>query len=906
LADRFSTRLRSIEYCIGIVGKSPAFPAAEAEVILSEASKDVAAKKGSVSPDTPIPAARALVPVKADAAVAKNAEKAGKSGAKHRRRRDSVDHFGLLLRNGTNFLTFGAIAIFFGNLVYPDLLHGSAEPMRQADVTSPGRAGTRPVVTERVVVTPPPAIEAPPAPNPAAANLPASEMPASPPPSTPPPQIAQSAATPVPPPSAVPVTPPVTTPAVTPSIEIVAPPKQAANEAESIARFDELIARARDITPSIEDAVRVRDAFAAGSNIAQARTLRDQIVDPIARKLVDWHLYRNGAGTAREIKQFLEKNPDWPNRDLMMQRAEAQLFTSGGTARDIKGFFNGASPKSAVGEAALASAYLAEQNEADAGKVAGKAWRTGDIPLTLETGFTERFGKVLKESDHKWRLDRLLADDSRWENERRDRVAVVRRIVPFLSVPEQAKANARIAVYLRSPDANKLMAALPADAATNPADWGFTLQLVQWHRRAGRMAEAWAILKDAPTAEAEIVSPDDWWVERRLAAYDAMKAGKADLAYDLVKAPGELGVNARKDAAFFAGWLALKHLNKPDLAETHFRDLEKAADGPLSRGKAGYWLAKTYEAVGNPDKARSSYEVAARNTDTFYGMLARQFLEPGVTRLPVTPPKQPSDTEADVFNARDAVKATVIARKSGVDQSVTRVFLTHLRNILPSEPEQALLAHLAEAMGDTQMAVRIGKSAIARGQNLITYAYPVHTMPAYQPLRPPPEPAFLLGVARQESEFNISTKSGAGARGLLQVMPITAQHICKDYKLKCEIERLQTDASYNAMMASAYIGDRMDEFAGSYVLTLAGYNAGPGRARQWIKEFGDPRDPKVDPIDWIHRIPFEETREYVLKVLSNIQIYRARLGDEANALRLENDLRRTGNLRRPTAADNRF
>jgi soluble lytic murein transglycosylase len=194
-------------------------------------------------------------------------------------------------------------------------------------------------------------------------------------------------------------------------------------------------------------------------------------------------------------------------------------------------------------------------------------------------------------------------------------------------------------------------------------------------------------------------------------------------------------------------------------------------------------------------------------------------------------------------------------------------------------------------LGDTQAAVRIGKSAIARGFNLIYYAYPVHRLPAYTPLRRPPEVAFILGIARQESEFNIATFSGAGARGILQVMPVTARHICHDYKLKCDIPRLMKDAAYNTMMGSAYIADRMDEFSGSYVLTLAGYNAGPGRAREWIKEFGDPRESGVDPIDWIHRIPIEETREYVQKVLSNIQVYRARLG-ETNAVRLNADLAR--------------
>ncbi len=333
----------------------------------------------------------------------------------------------------------------------------------------------------------------------------------------------------------------------------------------------------------------------------------------------------------------------------------------------------------------------------------------------------------------------------------------------------------------------------------------------------------------------------------------------------------------------------------------HFLEFEKAADGPLSRAKAAYWLARAYEATGANAKVKAQLESAAKNTDTFYGMLALQELEPGRTKLAIPPPQQPTPENVARFNSSDLVKATVIARKAGLDPSITRAFLNQLRIALASEPEQAMVAHLADALGDTQMAVRIAKSSVARGLNLIPYAYPVHAMPAYQPLRPPPEPAFLLGVARQESEFNTNTMSGAGARGLLQVMPITARHVCTDYRIKCEIDRLVKEPSYNAMMASAYIGDRMDEFAGSYVLTLAGYNAGPGRARQWIREFGDPRDPKVDPIDWINRIPFEETREYVQKVLANIQIYRARLGDEATALRLKSDLRRSGNLRRAAA-----
>jgi soluble lytic murein transglycosylase len=389
----------------------------------------------------------------------------------------------------------------------------------------------------------------------------------------------------------------------------------------------------------------------------------------------------------------------------------------------------------------------------------------------------------------------------------------------------------------------------------------------------------------------DFAKPDGWWEERRATAYAALKAGKPKTAYELVRDPGALSVNAGKDASFMAGWLALRHLGDAKHALGHFEALAREADGPLSHARGQYWVGRAHEALGDAAKARQHYQAAARHFDTFHGQLARLKLDPNADTLKITPPVAPTPDQAQRFNGSDAVRAIVVARKAGLDISLARAFLVHLRRQLATEAEVAMLAHLAHALGDTQGSLRIGKAGIARGMNLVYYAYPLHGLPQYTPLRNPPEPAVILGIARQESEFNTTTLSGAGARGILQVMPITARHVCRDYKIKCQIDRLMKDAAYNTMLGSAYIADRMAEFGGSYVLTLAGYNAGPGRAREWIKEFGDPRDKDVDPLDWIYRIPFEETRDYVQKVLSNIQVYRARLG-EANAVRINADLKR--------------
>lgn len=658
----------------------------------------------------------------------------------------------------------------------------------------------------------------------------------------------------------------------------------AEREAEHVARYDEAIAPSREHAVSDEDAKRIREAVSAfaADDEAKGRALQNEIADPIGRKLVEWYRLRSGTAEASEIRAFLDANPAWPDRDRLTGKFEELLFKQGGSARAIKEAFAKTEPTTGVGLAALASAYLAEGDQARAKTFAQRAWREHAIPASLETGFLQRFGSLLTESDHKWRLDRLLSEQPRWSSERTARAAMVKRLIPLLSKPEQVKAEARLAVFQRSKAAKKRMSALPAETS---ADWGLALQRIQFLRRQNKDEAAWKILLSAPTDPAEIVSPDGWWAERRAAAYDALRAGKPKIAFELVREAGPLSVNPRNEQTFLAGWLALRHLKDARLAKPFFEANEKGADGPLSRSRALYWLGRTHLALGEKSKANSFFTAAADYVDTFHGHLAREQLGEDAPQLVITPPAPPSKEQVTRFNKLDAVRAAVIAGKAQLDRSIVRAFITQLQRYFDDEAEVAMVAHLAQALGDTQIALRVGKAAIARGKNLLHYSYPVHAFPAYSPLREPPEPALLLGLARQESEFNVQTMSGAGARGILQVMPVTAKHICRDYKIKCDIARLMRDPSYNAMLASAYVGDRMEEVSGSYILTLTSYNAGPGRTRQWLRELGDPRDPKVDPIDWIYQIPFEETRDYVQKVLSNVQIYRARLGANEGSIR---------------------
>ena len=672
-------------------------------------------------------------------------------------------------------------------------------------------------------------------------------------------------------------------------------------EAQYLARLDKALAPIRNYQLSAEDAAAVREAFQA---IAKEQAsviagIRARISDPVAQKLVDWARLRAGYGTPQEFKSFLAQNPAWPSRDTLTDRMDEALFVQGGSVATVTSYWKDGKPQTGMGMGTLAAAYQAAGDQGKAKALAAKAWREENIPANFEGRYLQRLGGLLTAADHKWKLDRLIIDDVRWQGDRKERAAIARRVIALLPEADRPKAEARLAVFMTGGKAQPAGLQGGGGQGATQSDWGLVFSRIQSLRKAGQTDEAARLMLSAPTDPAKIVSPDEWWVERRANAYEALKRGKAKLAYDLVRDAGPLTVNPLKEQQFMAGWLALRYLKDPALAKPHFLTFAKAADGPLSRAKSQYWLGRMAEANADAAAAQGYYRAATKESDTFHGLLAMQQLKDGRLALNVEPPQAPSSEQITQFVELDAVKAVGVAKKAGVTPGIMKAFVIHLRAYLDSEAEVAMTAHLAEVIGDTQLAVQTGKAAIARGLNMAIYAYPVHPFPAYTPLRKPPEPAYLLGIARQETEFNRLTVSGAGAKGLLQVMTVTAQHVCNDYKIKCDIPRLLSDIEYNTMIASAYISDRMQEFSGSYILGAAGYNAGPGRARQWIREFGDPRDPKVDPIDWIERIPIQETREYVSKVLANIQMYRSRLGQEP-ALRLTEDLvrGRTGGARK--------
>jgi soluble lytic murein transglycosylase len=409
------------------------------------------------------------------------------------------------------------------------------------------------------------------------------------------------------------------------------------------------------------------------------------------------------------------------------------------------------------------------------------------------------------------------------------------------------------------------------------------------------------MLLDAPSEPNVLLDLNNWWTERRINCRGALNDGNPRVAYEIAAKHGLVSGDGYIEAEFLAGWIALRFLDDPHGALRHFLSLRRVATSSKSIALGEYWLGRTALALGDRGSALIHFHGAAKYPQYFYGQLGRQTLDARPARLEVTSTPLPTEADIQSFLSRDAVRAIGVARAMGYDGVISQFYLALSRK-LTSPAEVVLLVELAKSTGDRQIALRLAKIAFNRDLPLGDYALPVGVMPEFKSLLSDRvDPALVHALSRQESEFNAAAKSPVGAAGLMQLMPATAKAVARAYKVKFDSAQL-TNAAYNTQLGEAHLRDLIDSYNGSYFLSLAAYNAGGGRVAEWIKQFGDPRNPEVDPIDWIERIPFTETRHYVVKIMETLQLYRSRLAGSKQALQLVQDLNRGRRIPRAEAA----
>ena len=393
----------------------------------------------------------------------------------------------------------------------------------------------------------------------------------------------------------------------------------------------------------------------------------------------------------------------------------------------------------------------------------------------------------------------------------------------------------------------------------------------------------------APRDAESVVDSDQWWRERRILVRDLLDRHEPKTAYRLaVEAVTPARRVYRVDKYFTAGWIALRFLHDAKTAAALFAHIPQGTDNPYALSRGGYWQGRAAEAMGQHAQAKKFYHVAAMHTATYYGQLARARL--GLSQLGLRGPPEFTHQERGVLGNLEVVRAAELLYALDQRDMLASIF-AEIGQSGHDIAGMAMLAEVAAKHHDGRAMVLLGEYALNRGLPLDYFAFPTVGLPDYKPIAPPLDPAVTYSIARQESHFNQKVVSAAHAMGLMQVTPEACKDTAQRYKVSYSRSRLLSDPIYNMQMGAAELSNLLHGYNGSYLLTFAGYNAGRGRVQQWVGVYGDPRDPHVDPVDWVERLPFSETRNYVMRIMENLQVYRARFGGSGK-LMIEADLYR--------------
>lgn len=609
-----------------------------------------------------------------------------------------------------------------------------------------------------------------------------------------------------------------------------------------------------------------------------ARALAAQVHDSIGPHLIEWRYVadKNSGATFEEIAAFLRANTDWPGRDVLFARAEAAM-TSNLEPQRILQFFQDHAPVSSWGKVKLGEAYLAGGRTTYGDALIREAWVSGDFTPTQEYQIVSLHGSALTPDVERQRLERLLFNGD---------AASVQRQLSRAPADAQMLAQVRLALSTSPTQGQRMLYTLSPSQQWDPNLLIDRAKLLAAQNQLGGIPSLLARSSIRTLAQ---IDPGRVWAQIGAAARLAISDRYYDLAHTILQYSGLTKGEEYGESEFLAGWLDLRFLRHPEEAHAHFLNLAGAVARPISKARALYWAGRASEAARNYSQAKQDYGSASEYPQTFYGQLAMSKLRPSAYLHIPEAAVEASRSDIATYENRDLTHAMHILADLGL-VGYLRMFATYDAETRPDPRHLKLLASDLATMGFTDVGVRVAKVGAYSGVHLLPYSHPLLSVPSYVGPGYAPESAFVLAIIRQETEFDPGAVSGAGARGLMQLMPSSAKHDAARGGLQYVPTQLISNPAYNMRLGMIELSENLATYSGSYLLTAAAYNAGRGNVRKWIAAYGDPRSPTVDPLDWIEEIPFAETRNYVQRVLENTEVYRNRISGRDEPLRILPDL----------------
>jgi soluble lytic murein transglycosylase len=630
-------------------------------------------------------------------------------------------------------------------------------------------------------------------------------------------------------------------------------------------------APANAFTASETNAARTAIADVDHGKWDAAHEVADQAHFPLLTKLVVWlDLTRPGTGAEfAHLRNFVQENPDWPQQNLLRRHAEDAITDSTPPA-EVVTWFQQSAPIGPIGAGRYIDALNSTNQHAQAEATARQFLVDGTMSTPEVAEFAGRYQPMLRQVDFELRADRLL-----WAGKASDAAA----LISYLPIGSRAIIQTRIALETQAGNAQSMLSQLSSEQMN---DLGLLYDRLRWLRKENRDSEAIALLALAPPT---LPHAELWWNERAVMARHALDSGDIKGAYALARDHRQATGQALADGEWLSGWIALRFMNDPKAALPHFTLMESTVTTPISIARAAYWAGRAEEASGDQAGATRDYTKAAQYNGTYYGLLALAKVNAS-SKLILPPQPQIDGLDARAFSNRELVQVTQLLAEIGLSERGD-AFVRRLTE-LARTPEDALLAmKLAKTNNSLAAEVSVSKKLMQGGMPVLADGYPVIAQ-----LGPKaPEPALIHAIIRQESMFDAGAISPSGALGLMQLMPPTARSVAGKMKIKrFNPGTLTSDPRTNVALGSNYLADLVDKFNGSYVMAIAGYNAGPGRVNGWLGENGDPRPKLEDTIDWVEKISVSETRNYVQRVMENLQVYRARLAGGSAPNQIAKDL----------------
>ncbi len=561
-----------------------------------------------------------------------------------------------------------------------------------------------------------------------------------------------------------------------------------------------------------------------------------------------------------EYMNFINNNGDYPRIGRIKYLAEHKLSNETISPNKIINWFKDDEPLSGYGKMILGESYILSGQIEKGRQYIKDGWINAELSKSDLRLFRKKFKKYLDAKDYIKRADYLA-----WENKYWD----LKRMLRYLPKDYELLYNARQLLMSKSYGVDQAIKNVPINLKN---DAGLNYDRLKWRRKRGRVDDSAEILLKIKNTKDYLVRPDKWWIEREIISRSLIYKKKYELAYKISSNHGLTNGADFAAAEWMSGWIALSFLDDPLLSKEHFQNFYNNVSYPISTSRGAYWLAKSYKALGDKENSKKWLNEASKYLTTYYGQLAFLEMNPS-KKFELSKDMEINSNYKNIFNSKELVKIVHLLDELNEDK-YTKFILRHLANDDIKNGSEILASELSTNIGRFDFAIQIAKIASYEKRFHNKYNYPIISTPKYINGRKIPESAFILSIIRQESEFDISANSHAGAKGLMQLMPYTAKLVAKQAKLPYVKSRLTTDPEYNINLGSHYIAGLILNYDGAYPYAIAAYNAGPNRVKYWKRINKDPQKKQIDYVDWIELIKFKETRNYVQRVLENYNVYR--------------------------------